>query len=144
MTIPEKLDRPEAPPLARRHLVVCVDDDAVVLSALRRLLRNEPYDVVFTENPEEALDVVRTRDVSLLIADYRMPDMSGTGLLQLVRSSSPATVRLLLTGYPRATWVLKAEERQLMHAVYGKPWDNQQLREVILARLREREETERE
>jgi len=143
MEIPEKIDR-LAPPLTRRHLVVCVDDDAVVLSALRRLLRNEPYDLVITENPEEALDLVRTRDVSLLIADYRMPDMSGTGLLQLVKTASPATVRLLLTGYPDATWVLQAEERQLMHVVFGKPWDNQELRETILTRLRNREALERE
>jgi len=138
MTMPEKLDSPAAP-LVRRHLVVCVDDDPVVLSALKRLLRSEPYEFIITESPEEALELVRTRDVSLLIADYRMPDMSGTGLLQLVKSWSPETVRLLLTGHPDAAWVLQAEERQLMHLVCGKPWDNKELRETILLQLRARE-----
>jgi DNA-binding NtrC family response regulator len=126
-------------PLTRRHLVVCVDDDATVLSALHRLLKSEPYDVVTTGSPDEAMELVRNRDVSLLIADYRMPGMSGTSLLQLVKASSPDTVRLILTGYPRATWILQAEERKLMHLVCGKPWDNDALKKTILSGLRERE-----
>ena len=128
--------------LSRKHLIVCVDDDQAVLSSLRRLLRGEPYEFVTTPSPEEAVQLVRTRVVSLLIADYRMPDMSGTGLLQIVKASSPATIRLLLTGYPRATWVLQAEERELMHLVCGKPWDNEELKRTIRKRLLDLETTE--
>lgn len=128
--------------LSRKHLVVCVDDDQAVLSSLRRLLRGEPYEFFATSNPEEAVQLVRTRAVSLLIADYRMPDMSGTGLLQIVKASSPATIRLLLTGYPRATWVIQAEERKLMHLVCGKPWDNEELKRTIRKRLFELEGSE--
>lgn len=128
-----------APALNRQHVVVCVDDDPSVLSALRRLLRSEPYEFLSTEDPDAAMEFVRSRDVSLFIADYRMPEMSGTGLLQLVKATSPTTVRLLLTGYPRATWVLQAEERELMHMVFGKPWDNDELKLAIRRRLSERE-----
>jgi response regulator RpfG family c-di-GMP phosphodiesterase len=127
------------PVLTRPHLVVCVDDDPAILSALRRLLRAEPYEFLCTDSPDEALEIVRTRDVSLFIADYRMPLMSGTSLLQRVKTASPATVRLLLTGYPRATWVLQAQERDLMHVVFGKPWDNEELKQSIVKRLQERE-----
>ena len=127
-------------PLSAKHLVVCVDDDASVLSALRRLLRGEPYEFISTDSTEAALDLVRTRDVSLIIADFRMPEMSGTGLLQLVKSCSPKTVRVLLTGYPRATWVVQAQERDLMHGVYGKPWENEELKQTILKWLRDLEE----
>lgn len=129
----------KSPRLTRDHLVVCIDDDPAVLSALRRLVRDEPYEFLSTDNPDQAMDYVRTRDVSLFIADYRMPDMSGTGLLQLVKATSPTCVRLLLTGYPRATWVLQAHERELMHLVIGKPWDNEALRRTILERLHDRE-----
>lgn len=128
--------------LSRKHLVVCVDDDLAVLSALKRLLRSEPYEFFTTADPEEAMRVVRTREVSLIIADYRMPEMSGTGLLQIVKEDSPTTVRLLLTGYPRATWVLRAEEKNLMHLVCGKPWDNEELKRTILKRLHELEVSE--
>ena len=130
------------PPPTRKHLVLCVDDDAAVLSALRRLLRTEPYELLCMDDPEAALEVVRTRDVSLFIADFRMPAMSGTGLLQLVKSASPKTVRVLLTGYPRATWVVQAQERELMQRVYGKPWDNDELKRTILKWLHARERSE--
>ena len=130
------------PPPTRKHLVVFVDDDAAVLSALRRLLRGEPYEFLCMEDPEAALEIVRTRDVSLFIADFRMPAMSGTGLLQLVKSASPKTVRVLLTGYPRATWVVQAQERELMQLVYGKPWDNEELKRAILKWLHAREQSD--
>jgi DNA-binding NtrC family response regulator len=136
--------RAECPPPTRKHLVVCVDDDAAVRSALRRLLRAEPYEFFCTDDPEAALQVVRTRDVSLFIADFRMPVMSGTGLLQLVKSCSPKTVRVLLTGYPRATWVVQAQERELMQLVCGKPWDNGELKRTILKWLHAREQSEEE
>lgn len=132
-TYDEALSAPVS--LSRPHLVVCVDDDQAVLSALRRLLRSEPYEFVATTDADQALELVRTRPVSMVIADFRMPEMSGTGLLQIVKATSPATVRWLLTGYPRATWVVQAEERQLMHQVFGKPWDNEELKQTIRRKI---------
>jgi len=118
----------------RLPLVVCVDDEPGVLSALGRLLRKEPVDFRSTTDPEEALDWVRTRDVALVIADYRMPSMSGSTLLQLVKASSPQTVRMLLTGYPGETLVLVACEAGLLHLA-GKPWDDRKLKSRIRALL---------
>jgi response regulator RpfG family c-di-GMP phosphodiesterase len=120
---------------AVRPLVVAVDDDPAVLSALTRLLINEPYEFISTVDPDRALELVRTRDVSLLLADYRMPQLSGTGLLQVVKATSPATIRVMLTAYPRSTWVLRAWEMELMEDVLEKPWDNDELREAIRSRL---------
>ena len=42
--------------LREKHVVVCVDDEPPILGALNRLLRNEPYDLVTTVKPGEALD----------------------------------------------------------------------------------------
>jgi DNA-binding NtrC family response regulator len=114
-----------------RPLVVAIDDDASVLSALTRLLGDEPYDFVATNNPDEVLDLVRTRSVKVVLADYRMPVLSGTGLLQVVKATSPGTIRLLLTAYPRATWVLRAQELRLMDQILEKPWDNDGLKNAL-------------
>jgi response regulator RpfG family c-di-GMP phosphodiesterase len=120
---------------AIRPLVVAVDDDPAVLSALTRLLCKEPYDFVPIADPDQALEIVRTREVSLLIADYRMPSLSGTGLLQVVKATSPSTKRIMLTGYPQSTWVERAWEKKLMEAVLEKPWDNDELRRAIRSRV---------
>jgi len=111
-------------------LVVCVDDEPQILSALSRVLRAEPYEFRTTLDPEEALDWVRTQKVAVLIADYRMPLMSGTTLLQIAKATSPRTERMMLTGYPGETLVIAAGEAGLMHLV-GKPWDDEALKKRI-------------
>jgi CheY-like chemotaxis protein len=118
----------------RRPLVLCIDDEKPVLSALARLLRREPYDVVTTDNPEEALDRVRAGGVSLIVADYRMPGISGTSLLQVVKASSPTTIRVMLTGYPEDGWIRAAEENGLMR-VCTKPWDDREFKQLLREEL---------
>ena len=119
-----------APESTGRPLVVLVDDEPQILSAIARLLRAEPYELRTTTDPEEALEWVRTREVALLVADYRMPQMSGSTLLQLAKACSPGTVRMMLTGYPGETLVITVGEAGLMHLV-GKPWDGDTLKRKI-------------
>lgn len=114
----------------RRPVVLCVDDEKPILSALARLLQREPYELVTTDDPEIAMDRVRTGDVSLVVADYRMPGISGTSLLQVIKAASPSTVRIMLTGYPRDGWIRAAEENGLMR-VCTKPWDDAALKQLI-------------
>jgi CheY-like chemotaxis protein len=123
---------PKATPLetGSQPLVVCVDDEPQVLGALSRLLRREPYEFWTTTDPEEALDWIRSREVALLVVDYRMPGMSGTTLLQIAKASSPRTARMMLTGYPGESLVIAAGEAGLMHLV-GKPWDDLALKAEI-------------
>ncbi len=128
-------DRPDSSSRGDMPLVVAIDDDPAVLSALARLLGGEPYEFIPTSDPEEALELVRTRPVSVMMADYRMPVLSGSGLLQLVKAASPSTYRLMLTAYPRSTWVLRAHEMGAIERVVEKPWDNDELRGLIRSQL---------
>lgn len=113
-----------------RPIVVCVDDEPQILAALYRLLRREPYEVRTTSDPDEALEWVRAGGVSLLMADYRMPGMSGTTLLQIAKAASPQTARMMLTGYAGESLVISAGEAGLMTLV-GKPWDDEALKREI-------------
>jgi DNA-binding NtrC family response regulator len=110
-----------------RRLVVCVDDEPEILRALARMVRQEPYEFRTTTDPEEALDWVRSGEVDVLISDYRMPTMSGTTLLQLVKAYSPQTARMMLTGYPGEMMVTASGGAGLMDLV-GKPWNDESLR----------------
>ena len=121
-----------------RPLVLCVDDEGSILSALARALRGEAYRFETTDDPELALDWVRTRSVSLILADYRMRGISGTSLLQMVKAASPRTIRILLTGSASDPWVCVAQDKGLMN-VFGKPWDDEDLRRMIRDRLEHRE-----
>jgi response regulator RpfG family c-di-GMP phosphodiesterase len=121
-----------------RHVVVCVDDEPAILSALRRSLRAEPYELLTTGSPESVLKWVGTRDISLVITDQRMPGMEGTELLEEVSRRSPSTARILLTAYPGAT-ISTPGLRHRTECMISKPWDNVMLRKTIRQVLGDRE-----
>jgi response regulator RpfG family c-di-GMP phosphodiesterase len=120
------------------HTVLIIDDDQEVLSALRRVLDREPYDVVTTDRPALALDWMTRKTVSLVISDQRMPEMDGDALLEEVWSRSPMTGRLLLTGHPDQVDRI-APARKALLSVMFKPWDDLELKRRIRTLLRERE-----
>ena len=121
-----------------RPVVVCVDDEPAILSALRRSLRAEPYELLTTESPESALEWLRSRDVSLVITDQRMPGMAGTELLEEVLKRSPSTARILLTAYPGST-ASESGVGDWTEVMISKPWDSVMLRQTIRQLLGDRE-----
>jgi response regulator RpfG family c-di-GMP phosphodiesterase len=121
-----------------RPVVVCVDDEPAILSALRRSLRSEPYELLTTESPQGALELVGSRDVSLVITDQRMPGMVGTELLEEVLKRSPSTARILLTAYPGSTACTPGLS-DWTECMISKPWDSAMLRQTIRQLLGERE-----
>ncbi|HLY10172.1 MAG TPA: response regulator [Planctomycetota bacterium] len=117
------------------HTVLIVDDDPETLSALRRLLDREPYDVITTDRPGLALDWMDRKDISLAISDQRMPEMEGDVFLEGVWKKSPRTARLLLTGYPETVGLIPKSRRTLL-SVMAKPWNDGELKRTIRRVLR--------
>jgi DNA-binding response OmpR family regulator len=138
---PEGPAEESAPELHRKHVVVCVDDEPQILSSLRRLLRNEPYEVLTTERADEALEWVERKDVSVLISDQRMPEIQGTQLLEEVFRRSPVTARIILTGYPGSTVRIQGLKQGIQLLVY-KPWEDESLKRTIRRLLHDRESRE--
>ena len=120
------------------HVVVCVDDEPAILASLVRLLRNEPYQVLTTDRPDRVLAWVRTRDVSLVISDQRMPEMEGTQLLEEVWKRSPTTARVILTAYPGPTSATPRLKTRI-EVMISKPWDGPMLKRTIRQLLHDRE-----
>lgn len=118
--------------------MVFADDDPKTLLALERTLRHEPYDLHLTTDPQKALEWIRSRNVSVVVSDYRMPEMCGTTLLEFALAYSPRTARILLTGFPGEHPVRQAREAGML-TLSAKPWDDRELRRMIWDRIRERE-----
>jgi adenylate cyclase len=114
-----------------RPVVICVDDDPSILSALRRTLRNEPYDFLATGNPAEALDWVLLRKARVVLADQRMPVMTGLEFLDLVKVCSPATARVMITGQSDLTGVIQRKKLESIQKLVRKPWDDAELKGLL-------------
>jgi response regulator RpfG family c-di-GMP phosphodiesterase len=115
-------------------VVLFVDDEPEVLSAIRRCFRHEPYIIFTALGPREALEWIERRPIDLVIADERMPEMAGTELLRAVRDQSPRTARGILTGYPSEIIIQQGLEAGAEAFLY-KPWDEQALRKTVRSLL---------
>ena len=120
---------------SRDHVVLVVDDEPEVLSAIRRFFRDESFSIATADSSEAALDLLKTMEIDLLIADERMPVMTGTQLLRKARDCSPGTTRALLTGYPSAAMVGLGFEAGADAFIF-KPWDEPTLRETVRGIMR--------
>jgi Response regulator containing CheY-like receiver, AAA-type ATPase, and DNA-binding domains len=76
-----------------------VDDEPNVLMALSRALHDEPLQIVTATGAEEALRILASRTVDVVVSDERMPGMSGTDFLAIVRERYPAIILIMLTGH---------------------------------------------
>src|SRR5574343_1071311 len=74
--------------------VLLVDDEPAILSALRRLLRPDGYNILTAESGREGLELLSEYPVDLVISDMRMPEMNGAQFLEKVRHDYPGTVRI--------------------------------------------------
>ena len=83
---------------AGKPKLLFVDDEQRVLNSMRIMFRRD-YELYLASHGAEALQIIRDNNIDVIVADHRMPQMTGVEVLTAVRSMSPRTVRILLTGY---------------------------------------------
>jgi DNA-binding NtrC family response regulator len=113
------------------RVVVCVDDEPAILASLRRLFRNERCVFLTTVKPDEAMAWVLERKARMVIADQRMPTMTGLQLLEMVQACSPETIRVMLTGQSDLTGILKRSSLEAVEHLVRKPWEPEDLKNVV-------------
>jgi response regulator RpfG family c-di-GMP phosphodiesterase len=142
-TAPATPDRSAAP--APAFSILCVDDEANILSALRRLFRPHGYTVHVANSGAEGLELLDREHVDLIISDMRMPVMDGAAFLAEARKRHPDTVRLLLTGYADMESTVAAINSGQITRYISKPWNDQDVlltvREALERQALSREKT---
>src|SRR3989441_8157777 len=81
------------------HTILAVDDQQDSLVSVRNLLEREGHRILTAESGEQALVVLKTTEVDLIIVDYFMPRMTGAELVREIRASDPYVQIILQTGY---------------------------------------------
>jgi response regulator RpfG family c-di-GMP phosphodiesterase len=109
-----------------------VDDEEIVVSALRETLRRQNYNVVATTDPMAALAELKTSLFAVIIADQRMPLISGLELLDRARQIQPHATRILMAGVVSLDMVIDAINKGEIYRFIVKPW----LREELLVTIK--------
>ncbi len=111
--------------------LLLVDDEARILSALKRVLRHDGYRILTAGSAAEGLEVLACNKIAVVVTDQRMPEMAGVEFLRRVKDLYPDTVRIMLSGYTDFHSITDAINRGAIYKFLTKPWDDQQLRDNI-------------
>jgi len=112
------------------HAVLAVDDEPANQRAVRRALSDD-WRVLTAGSGDEALALMAREPVALVIADQRMPGMSGGDFLAETVQRYPRVIRVVLTGHPDVDTLLDAINRGHVYHFLGKPWEVRELRQVV-------------
>ena len=128
--------------------IVVVDDERIVTSAFKTLLKVEGFsDAHFFNSPKDALTFLKDNQPDLVISDFLMPEMNGLEFLSEVKKLYPEVSKILLTGYADKENAIKAINEIGLYRYIEKPWNNDDLiinikngieRSYLLSELRQK------
>ena len=120
-------------------VILCIDDENIVLEALTEQLQQrlgDCYDIETAESGEEALELLEELlgeqiEVPIAIVDYLMPGMKGDEVMRQLHIQSPTTLTILLSGHVGNEEMRYTINRGNLHRYIAKPWDREQLFLII-------------
>ncbi len=128
----------------KEPVILCVDDEELVLKALKRELGKffgDKYLIETSDGGEDALSLFQElldeeNEVPLVISDHIMPDIKGDELLQRIHELSPKTLTIMLTGQADMEAVTNAVNRANLYRYIAKPWEATDLELTIKEAMR--------
>ncbi|MCB4363416.1 EAL domain-containing protein [Hydrogenophaga taeniospiralis] len=115
----------------RRRTLLLVDDEAAILSSLKRLFRRDGYHILTATSGRQGLELLASQPVDVIVSDQRMPEMTGIEFLREAKRLYPNTVRLTLSGYTDLQSIIEAVNEGSVYKFLTKPWDDDLLRNHV-------------
>lgn len=109
-----------------RYGMLIVDDERDILTTLS-LTFEEEYDVFEANSGAEGLTILDQQEIALIIADQRMPEMTGVEFLERSIAKRPHAIRMILTGYTDTASLIRAINAGRIYRYITKPWDRDEL-----------------
>jgi len=111
-----------------KNKLLFVDDEENVIKSLTRLFQDEGYDIYTAPDGIKGIKLIDEHEFSLILSDYRMPEMDGVEFLKLAKAKSPDTVRMILTGFADVDVAISAINEGEVYKFAEKPWKNENLK----------------
>lgn len=112
--------------------ILCVDDENDNLEALERIFRKK-YNVLKALSGKDALELVQAHghEISLILTDQRMPEMTGIEVLEKIIGQFPDIIRILMTGFTDLESIIQAINKGQIYQYITKPWDPIELSNTV-------------
>jgi len=119
-------------PSTGKPAILVVDDEEIVLAALRETLRREGYELTTASNPVTALEILQQKPFSVILTDQQMPQLTGLEFLAQAKVIQPDATRVLITAVLSLNTVIDSINKGEIYRFIVKPW----LREELLVTVR--------
>lgn len=110
--------------------VMFVDDEKRVLTSMRALFRRD-YNVHLANSGNEALELLESQDMDVIVSDQRMPGMTGVDVLKECKTRAPRAMRILLTGYADKDAIEASINEGEVFRYLTKPCAREELKETL-------------
>jgi signal transduction histidine kinase len=112
------------------HALLVIDDHEAVIASVEELFRGR-YQVLRAHSVADALAIIREGQIAVVMADQRMPGVSGSELLAQVAALEPDVTRILMTAYADLEAVMQAINQGKIYYYVSKPWEPSELEAII-------------
>jgi len=120
--------------------ILFIDNDTSILTTLEHLLKHEDWCCYFVNTGSQALDILQTQSIDLVVSEVELSDYDGIQLHREIREKHPEIVRLFLTGQANQQNVTKALVEGYTQQIIPKPWIDQELKEIMHSALRQKKQ----
>src|SRR5574337_1161204 len=114
----------------KRYEMLIVDDERDILRTLS-LTFEEEYDVFEANSGADGLAILDQQEIALIIADQRMPEMTGVEFLERSIAKRPHAIRIILTGYTDTASLIRAINAGRIYRYITKPWNRDELKITV-------------
>ena len=114
----------------KKFTILYVDDEQQNLISFKASFRRD-YDIQTALSGEEGMEILRKKEVHLIISDQRMPKMTGVQFLEKTLPETPDSIRMILTGFSDITAIINAINHGKVFRYVTKPWDERELKMTI-------------
>jgi len=127
------MDRSSAPSEASRKPGI-LDDDAGIRENIADLLSSENYEVVSAANADEAMRVLESQRIDLLLTDFQMPGRNGVELIEAARRANHRVPAILMTAYLYVFEQMDERRREGV-TLLRKPFDAEEILQTVAEKL---------
>lgn len=126
-----------------KQVILCVDDEKIILSSLKTQMREklgQGFIYETAENADEAMALMddlakENMGILVIVSDWLMPGIKGDEFLVLIHQKYPNTVKIMLTGQASQDAIENAQKNANLYACLTKPWNSDELISTIRSGL---------
>ena len=117
--------------MSDKHIrILYIDDEEHNLQSFKATFRRQ-YDITTTTSVTEAEELMNVKDFNIVLADQRMPYMTGVQFFEKIRDKYPDIIRILITGHTDISAAIDAINKGEVFRFIDKPWDYEYVENAI-------------